>query len=503
MEHVCAYVRVSSEDLGSVQDNSVSIDNQLVLIREYALSNNFVIDKEYVDDGYSGINFLRPAFMELLDDISNGRVKCIITKDISRLGREAIDTVYYISEYFPRNNIRYIAINDYYDSFRSDSLSRDIVLEIKSIINDRYVKDSSVKRELVARMKTSNKEFIGPYAPYGYKIVKVNNKRTLEIDKYAADIVKRIFESISSGMTRSEVAYSLNDDKVLPPKLYKRKDVSSSGDCKWSDKIIYRILRDRTYTGCLVERKSFKRSYRDKKRKGISIFERKLLYNVHPVIIDDILFSKANSKVKRLKKYKNIEYNGCFNNLVVCGECGKKMVVCKVEKKDGLIKYYFSCRKKGCNRVIYDSVLMDIVSKQVMNILLNYVDGRVIVNSFCSRLISKMRIDTKILELQKDIELSDRNIKDLYMKKVNGEIIVSQFVESKDYEAKLKDRKIRLLNSYLFKRDNIYKKERIMDYYRDFINNSFLSKDYISYLINSILIYKDNTVQISFDFSID
>jgi len=102
MEHVCAYVRVSSEDLGSVQDNSVSIDNQLVLIREYALSNNFVIDKEYVDDGYSGINFLRPAFMELLDDISNGRVKCIITKDISRLGREAIDTVYYISEYFPR-----------------------------------------------------------------------------------------------------------------------------------------------------------------------------------------------------------------------------------------------------------------------------------------------------------------------------------------------------------------------------------------------------------------
>lgn len=504
MEHVCAYVRVSSEDLDSFQNNSVSIENQLNLIREYAISNDFIIDREYIDDGYSGINFLRPAFRELIADISDGKVKCIITKDISRLGREAIDTVYYVSEYFPRNNIRYIAINDHYDSFRADSLSSDIVLGIKSIINDRYVKDSSVKRELVARMKTSNREFIGPYAPYGYRIVKVNKRRTLEIDKYAADVVKRIFRSIASGMKRSEVADSLNYDKILPPMLYKRKSVSSSYEgYKWTDKIIYRILRDRTYTGCLVERKSFKSSYRDKKRKGISIFDRELFYNVHPIIIDNILFNKANSKVKRLRRYNKIKYNGCFNNLVVCGECGKKMSVCKVEKDGGVIKYYFSCRRSCCNRIIYDNTLKRLVEKQLENIFDNYVDSKMVINNLYSKLISKKRIDKKILDLQKDIELSDRNIKDLYIKKVNGDIMMDEFIVGKDYELQLKDRKIKLLNSYFLERDNIYRRERIIDYYRDFINNFVLLKDYISDFIDNIVIYKDDTVQISFRFFVN
>ena len=141
-------------NLNKENDFSSSIYNQLGFIKSYAKSMGLSIDKEYIDDGYSGINFDRPGFEELKEDIEKGLIGVVITKDLSRLGRDFIETAYYISEYFARYNVRYIAINDRFDSDNPDDTNQEIMLSIRSLINDRYVKDASVKRKQVAEAKT-------------------------------------------------------------------------------------------------------------------------------------------------------------------------------------------------------------------------------------------------------------------------------------------------------------------------------------------------------------
>lgn len=150
---VCAYVRISNEDLDKNKDYSVSIYNQLSLIKEYAKRMGLKIDKEYIDDGYSGINFERPGFESLRNDVDDGKVAVIITKDMSRLGREFIETAYYISEYFPKHNVRYISINDNYDSEDPNNSQKDLMLAVQSIINDRFIKETSTKLKATFKQK--------------------------------------------------------------------------------------------------------------------------------------------------------------------------------------------------------------------------------------------------------------------------------------------------------------------------------------------------------------
>lgn len=161
---VCSYIRLSEEDYKkNNEDMSESIKNQIEYIKEYANSIGFVVNKNFIDDGYSGINYIRPSFEEMLKDIKNERINTIITKDFSRLGREYIETGYYITKFFPENNIRYIAINDNYDSNNSNTIYNDIMIGFKSIMNDRHVKDASIKIKETKRMKTESRVLYGVY----------------------------------------------------------------------------------------------------------------------------------------------------------------------------------------------------------------------------------------------------------------------------------------------------------------------------------------------------
>lgn len=163
-ELVCSYIRLSEEDYKkNKEDMSESIKNQISYIEEYANSIGLVVSKNYIDDGYSGINYIRPSFEEMLEDIKNKKINTIITKDFSRLGREYIQTGYYITKFFPENNIRYIAINENYDSNSSDTMYNDIMMGFKSIMNDRYIKDASIKIKEIKRMKTESRILYGIY----------------------------------------------------------------------------------------------------------------------------------------------------------------------------------------------------------------------------------------------------------------------------------------------------------------------------------------------------
>lgn len=504
-----AYGRLSEEDLEKKGEHSVSIYNQLSLIKDYAKRMDLSIDKEYIDDGYSGINFDRPGFEKMIEDIEAGKISTIITKDMSRLGREFIDTAYYISEYFPKHDVRYIAINDKYDSNDPDNTTKGIMVNIRAIVNDRFVKDTSLKRTKTAISKTENGEFIGFLAPYGYKVVKKNGIRTLEIDEYAASIVKRIFTEIASGKTRNEVAEELNNDKVIPPVIYMNMTPSKNKSYyyDWSDKIIYRILKNKTYTGATIIRKSLKKNYKQKKRTVIAIRDREIKENTHPAIISPDLYEEANSKLRIMKRKEKNNYNGTFNEIVICGECGRKMTACRKQRTNGNIEYYFACtkvmeRKKCQNRIIRDTKLRKIVEGTLMNLVNDFVDEEEIVSDITKKLVQKDRIQLKIDNAKQDIEVHDTNIRNLYLKKTKGEISLNDFIKEKNKESKLKNKQEENLRLLIEKRNFDYKKNEVKIFYNQFINDDILSKDYIKDFIDKIIIHKDNTVQIVFRFGV-
>ena len=504
-----SYTRISEEDLEKLKEFSVSIYNQLSLIKDYAERMNLKIDKEYIDDGFSGGNFDRPGFEELLNDIDKGKISTIITKDLSRLGRDFIETSYYIFDFFPKHNIRYIAINDCYDSDDENNTLDETMIAIKNVINDRYIHDSSIKRKQVAEAKTNNGEFIGFIAPYGYKVVKKDNKRTLEIDEYSSMIVKRIFTNIASGKSREEVAQELNEDKILPPVIYMNMTPSRNKKYyyDWSDKIVYRILKNETYTGNTVIRKSEKRNYKQKKRNVIPIRDREVIKNTHPAIISETLFKEANSKLKTLKRKEKNDYDGTFSGLVICGECGRVMTACRTVKDSGNVKYYFACtkvenRKKCPNRVLYDNKLRNIIEENLKDLIMSFGNDKMIIGQVTKELHNKERYNLKVSNLKKEIELYNINIRNLYLQKTKGEIDLQEFVRLKKEQTDLKTKCENELLEIKETSDINKIKTEVSKAYNGFINRDILLKEYIREIIEKIVIHKDNTIQIVYKFGI-
>ena len=504
-----AYGRLSQEDINKLKEFSSSIYNQLAIIKSYTKEMGLHIDKEYIDDGYSGVSFDRPAFEKLKDDIDSGIIGTVITKDMSRLGRNFIETAYCIGEYFPRNNVRYIAINDQFDSDRPDVFDQQLMMEIKALINDRYVKDVSIKRKQVAESKTKDGQFIGVMAPYGYRIKKENGRRTLEIDEYSASIVKRIFCEVASGKSRSEVANELNRDGIIPPILYMNMTQSKKKKYyyDWSDKIIYRILRNKTYTGKIVKRKSSKRDYHQKKRDFIPIRDRGTIDHCHPVIITEELFDVANNRLKTMKRKEKNNYSGLFSKLVICGECGNIMTFCRRKRENGNIKYHFVCtrvknRKRCHNRTVADSKLQLIVTNTLKGLMNSYIDKDEITTKAVKNLLKGERPNLKIANLKEKIEFHNTNIRSLYLKKTTGEIGLDEFIKKKEAEALLKEQSEKLLKEVIVSKNEELRKEELLEKYNQFINNENLINDVIRDLINKIIIYKDHTIQISFKFGI-
>lgn len=505
-----AYVRLSKEDINKFNEFSSSIYNQLAIIQSYTNEIGLHIDKEYIDDGYSGANFDRPAFEKLKEDIERGIIGTVITKDLSRLGRNFIETAYYIVDYFPRNQVRYIAINDQFDSDSSDAYDQQIMIEIKALVNDWYVKDISLKRKQVAFAKTEEGQFIGVIAPYGYKIKKENGKRTLGIDEYSAGIVKRIFTEIASGRTRSEVAEELNKDKITPPIIYMNMTQSKKKKYyfDWSDKIVYRILKNKTYTGKIVKRKSSKKDYHQKKRNFIPIRDRETIDNCHPVIITEELFNAANNQLKTMKRKKEIDYNGLFSKLVICGECGNIMTVCRRKRENGNIRYYFACTrvKDRChcsNRSIADSKIQFIVTNTLKDFIHSYIDRDEIIRKATKNLLKEERPNLKIANLKEKIELHNTNVRNSYLKKAKGEISLDEFIEKKGSELYQKEQSEKLLKEVIKSKNEDLRKQELKEKYNQFINNDNLIPQIIKDFIDKLIIYKDDTIQISFKFKIE
>ena len=437
----CAYIRLSKEDLNKPKDLSESIINQIELIEEYARKNHIHIDKKYIDEGYSGINFCRPAFEKMIKEIQQNNIETIITKDFSRLGREYIETSFYITKFFPEHNIRYIAINEDYDSLKKNNDYKEMLVGIKGIINDRYIKDTSKKIKAVKEQKYEKGYYMGFIAPYGYKKIREKDGRiTLKIDKNVSDIVILIFQKTIEGISRKNIAELLNSLNVPSPMTYMKMTKSRGKKYadKWTEGIIYRIIRNITYTGNTYKRKSSKEDYRKKKREYIRLADRTVIPNTHPAIIDEITFKKANSMLKTNTKTNRLkDYKGYLDGLVRCGECDKVMNVSCRKKENGRIIYQFYCtngrnKNKECinTKAIFVSKLEDILFEFLSTEIKNITEEKIVeeANKFIT---NKQKIKNETLMLKREIEILKTNLKNLYLQKVKEQITIELFIQKR------------------------------------------------------------------------
>ena len=325
---VAAYSRLSREDGDRAESDSII--NQQRVIEDYCVSHSELhIEKHYADDGYTGTNFDRPAFQQMLADLKVGKVNCVIVKDLSRFGRDYIDMGYYLERVFPALGVRFIAINDAVDSEKGPY---DMLLPLKNVFNAQYAKDISGKVRSAFAVKQKRGEFVGAFASYGY-LKDPENRNHLIIDPAAAPVVRRIFELTAQGIGQVKVAQMLNDEALPCPSEYKRlmgEKYSNSRrlgkTCYWTYSTVHKIVRNEMYIGNMVQRRAVRASMHGKAR-AVKKSEWIVVESTHEAIISRELWDAAQAQISRNARTMDFESNvGLLAGFIRCGDCGRAMV---------------------------------------------------------------------------------------------------------------------------------------------------------------------------------
>lgn len=378
--YAAMYLRLSKddEDRGSLnKSESNSIGNQRELIKSFLREQpDIELYDIYVDDGFSGSNFDRPEFKRMISDIEAGRVNCVVVKDLSRFGRDYIESGRYIQKIFPALSVRFIALTDHFDSISADTGESSIVLPVKNFINDSYCRDISTKVKSQFAVKYKNGECIAAFAAYGYRKSDTDKNR-LVIDEYAAENVRRIFAWKIEGMAVSAIAEKLNSLGILSPKEYKKSmgfhyhsGFSGAGSSVWGNATVKRILTNEVYLGHMVQGKTEKVNYKVKKHTAKPEGEWVKVENTHEAIVsaDDFAVVRHLLKADGRKSPESGTLNP-FAGILFCGDCGQQMIRRVIRYKNAAKVYYICSTKnrgEGCSRhSIEVSALKEIVCESV------------------------------------------------------------------------------------------------------------------------------------------
>ena len=370
------YCRLSKDD--GTNNESMSISTQKTMLKDYAKRNGFLNCQFYVDDGYSGTNYDRPAFRQLIEDIQDGEVSTLITKDLSRLGRNYLETGTYIEVFFPNHNVRYIAINDGVDSI--DNAQMDIT-PFRNIINEMYAKDTSRKIKSALHARRMQGKYMATTAPVGYQKDEKDHNH-LVIDEVTAPVVELIFSIAEEGVGLHTICNRLRKAKVLKPSFYKKELFERFMDEEkmydWDTAYVSQILHNPVYAGNLTVADKPTKTMRSKKRQYIPYAEREIIYGTHEPIIEQ---NRWNNVQKILQSRPPVigesssGYDNIFRGVIKCADCGSAMLA-KVEQKrkrnNVLDKTFYCCTKyrkfgkEGCSahtieaRTVHEVVLADI-----------------------------------------------------------------------------------------------------------------------------------------------
>lgn len=317
------YCRLSQDDVLAGESNSIT--NQKAMLLKYAQDNKLSNPQFYVDDGWSGTTFDRPDFQRMIQDMEEGKIGTIVTKDLSRLGRDYLRTGEYIEIIFPDNDIRYIAVNDGVDTAKSENE----LVAFKNICNDWFARDTSRKIKAVFKAKGQSGKPLGPYPPYGYR-KSAEDKNIWEVDEEAAEVVRRIFRMCIEGYGPKQISSRLSNEGILIPTAYAvSKGYIASGTyknpTKWSNSSVALILERQEYLGHTVNFKTHRKSYKVRKKMKSPRKEWLIFENTHPAIISQHDFDLVQQlRQNRRRMQKCAEINP-FSGIVYCADCGAKM----------------------------------------------------------------------------------------------------------------------------------------------------------------------------------
>lgn len=347
------YIRTALYIRLSVEDNKKrghSIGNQKLVLENFLAGRpEFVVYNTYVDNGATGTNFHRPGFQQMLSDIEAGLIDCVIVKDLSRLGRNSIDTGYYIEQYFYAHNVRFIAVTDQFDTADPGNLHGGIMLPLKNMINEAYSLDIGRKIKAQARQAMKDGDYIGARAPYGYR-KDPDNCHKLLIDENTAPVVKQIFEWAYERVALNRIVRNLNEMGIAAPSHYKKStgEITSPGligSGKWQTRTVMKILESEVYTGDLVQGKTKMVDHRQVKADDDNLI---IARHTHEPIISHELFIAVQEYRKQVCEesravHKRAYTPNIFKSKVFCADCGRSLHRQRAERKKGSDIYWFHC----------------------------------------------------------------------------------------------------------------------------------------------------------------
>lgn len=511
------YLRLSRDDGDKEESNSITGQRELLRdfirnrpeLREYAVR---------IDDGFTGSNFERPDFKKMMEDVKEGRTNCIIVKDLSRFGRNYLDAGEYIEKIFPFLGVRFIAVNDNYDSLGEKSASDDLVIPFKNLINEAYCRDISVKVRTQLEIKRKSGQYIGAFAVYGY-MKDETDKNRLIVDEYAADIVRDIFAWKLDGMSPQDIAVQLNQSGILSPMEYKKSlgmkfatSFKANAQAAWSANSVLRILKNPVYIGVLTQGKETTPSYKVRKRIIKPEDEWAVIPDSHEPIVRREDFETVQ-KVLTLDTRRSPDDSSVqlFSGMVFCGECGASMV--RKTVPSGNKKYvYFVCsahkQDKSCSsHGIRDEALEEVVLETVKQYIRDVIDLDDILSMTDTaplRTAEAQKVQRQLDKKRSEHERLQKLLMSLYENLADGIIDRDEYARLKqNYSgraAECEKQMDALQESLAQIKEHGGEHREWMMQFRKHQNITELERSIAVALIDRILIYKDNRVEVHFRF---
>lgn len=514
------YLRLSYTDDKS--NESDSIQNQKRLIADYLADHPEIeLVSTRIDDGYSGVVFDRPSFQAMMDDVTAGRINCVIVKDLSRLGREYIETGRYLRRLFPAYGVRFIAINDDIDTANEHN-GDDLIVSVKNLVNDTYCRDISVKTRSALQVKRKNGDYVGACPIYGYQKAE-GNRNQLVIDVDAARVVQEIYRRRINGASAQKISDELNERGILSPLAYKiahglphpTGGYADSADAKWSAKAVIRILQDETYTGTLVQGRQGTHNHKLKDLIDKPLDEWVRVEGAHEAIIPKRDFDLVQ-KIARLDTRTTPNGDGVylFSGMLICGCCGARMSR-KTNRRGNKTYIYYYCRtgkKNGCNNAVMvrEDELMQCVLSSTQAHIRNVVCLGELLDC-----INEEQINLDIIEGYKS-QIADNEAKlekammikaTLYESFIEGNLTKAEYKDHKDrYTAQAEQARkaIKLLREEMERtRNNSADRLKWTQHFKAFSSMTELDRRSVITLIEAIEVIDKENLRIRFRYKLE
>lgn len=508
--HAALYIRLSKED--ESEGPSQSVQNQESLLREFVQQHRLGVYDTYVDDGWSGTNFDRPDFQRMIADIEAKKVNMVITKDLSRLGRDYIMTGHYMERYFPEHRVRYISLLDGIDT-GVDSTANDIT-PFRAIMNDMYAKDISKKIKSVKRDKQRKGQFIGGKPVYGYKM-HPTEKNKIVIDEEVAPVVRRVFALALSGMSCRNIASLLNQEGIPTPATYANLPVAKPGPYTglWSSERISDMLQNETYIGNMVQGRSVKISYKSKKCLKQDPADWVIVEGTHEPLVDAETFRKVRMLVNSRKHTRSRTYDFLLKGLIFCHECGYPLAVLNRKNARGEDVLYFVCRtyqrvtKAGvctCHSIKEKTVTDAVIDKvrEVCQAYLNPDELLPVAREAVENARKQNNLEAELQVVQAKIDSLTVNLDRMYTDRLNGLLPEEDFqrifgrikLEREQLEKKRQELELQ-------KKSPVRSEDRARELVQRFIETAGESRELLVSLIERVELTEDKEVIIKFRFA--